>query len=210
MDLYYKLGNVYSEMNGTIPVAEISRYGFLGSLAISIEGKENIQLRRSAFGLQIFTDRGKVGKVFRLMNITFKNEVYLIKIAELAKVVRGNSTEAIVTGRDGEIGRMKKSGEFTVISMDDTSNMSVMLIYAAIAGMYDRTLNLKKNPFPSNLRVVSGFMYIVGIALFIFFPPDIFGPYGLQIVLISVIILLIVGSVLRVAPPKIPSSSKFN
>lgn len=204
MEVYYKLGDVFAEKDSVAPIARISKYGFLGSLSVSIEGQENLQLRRGFFGMYIFGMDGKLGKVLRMMNVTFRGETYLVKIAELARAVRGDAQNVAIIGRNGEVGNLKKSGETLILSMKDQSYLSLMLIYAGLVGMYDRTLAFKKPPFPSHFRIVSGIMYIAGFGLFIFSRPSMFGPYGLQIVLILVIALLIGGSWLRVIPPKIP------
>lgn len=207
MEVYYKLGDIFAEKNDTTPIARISKYGFLGSLSVSIEGQENIQLRRGFFGMYIFGKDGKLGKVLRMMNVIFRGETYLVKIADLAKAVRGDGQEVAIMSRNGEVGSLRKSGETMILSMKDQSYLSLMLIYAGLVGTYDHTLAFKKPPFPSNFRIVSGIMYIVGFGLFIFSRPSMFGPYGLQIVLILVIALLVGGSLLRLIPPKIPEAS---
>lgn len=207
MEVYYRLGDVFAQKDGNTPIARISKYGFLGSLSVSIEGEENIQLRRGYFGMYIFGKDGKLGKVLRMMNVMFRGNTYIVKIADMAKTVRGGSQVTTITGRDGEIGNLKKSGETMILSMKDPSYLTLMLIYAALVGTYDRTLILKKTPFPSNMRIVSGLMYIVAIGIFVFSRPDMFGPYGLQIVMGIVIVLLIVGSYLRMLPPKIRASN---
>lgn len=203
MRFTYKNGTVDSEGG---EFASVTKSGFAGNLSINISGKFNAQIKRSFRGLIINDPSGRVGLIRKNLNVAIGNREYFVKLGELGSIVSKKDSQTSIGDGNSEVLVLKREGKLLIAEITDRKYTLLAMVYIALTGYFEKSIAKAPSPFSIRNGIVSNFMIVIAILVFIFLNAKYIGGFygGLALT----VLILIGAFIVRGIPPKMNKNNE--
>ena len=203
MRFTYKDGTVDSEGG---EFASVTKSGFAGNLSINISGNFNAQIKRSFRGLIINDPSGRAGLIRKNLNVAIGNQEYFVKLGELGSIVSKKDSQTSVGDGNSDVLVLKREGKLLIAEITDRKYTLLAMVYIALTGYFEKSIAKAPSPFSIRNGIVSNFMIVIAILVFIFLNAKYIGGFygGLALT----VLILIGAFIVRGIPPKMNKNNE--